>query len=80
MDSGSLRFWVALPNQARIGATVPASVLHYRFKGKLDGSDAAEVYVANRLAIDSAVVRRAAAGSREPVMLRESDLHVRGLA
>jgi len=80
LDSGALRFWVAIPGQKPMGACVSASVLHYRFKGKLDGSDASLVYDANRAAIDAAVIRRAKAGSREPVMLRESDLHQRDLA
>lgn len=77
LDSAALRFWVARPDQPPIGAIVSASVLHYRFKGNLDGSDAALIYAANRHVIDEAVVRRAAAGSREPVMLRENDLHTR---
>jgi hypothetical protein len=80
MDSGALRFWVPIPGHQPMGASVSAAVLHYRFKAKLDGSDAVLVYGANRVAIDDAVIRRVRAGSREPVMLRESDLHQRNLA
>ena len=70
----ALRFWVATPEHGSVGASVPRSVLHYRFNGHADGSDALSVYAANRAVIDAAVLRRVAAGSREPVMLREHDL------
>ncbi len=73
-DSDALRFWVLAPDQTRVGASVSRSVLHYRFQGRADGGDAALVYEANRQEIDAAVVRRVAAGSIEPVMLREHDL------
>ena len=76
VESDALRFWVALADQGQVGASVSRSVLHYCFKGRQDGSDAALVYAANRSEIDAAVVRRVAAGSREPVMLREHDLPV----
>jgi hypothetical protein len=70
----ALRFWVATPDHRSIGASVPRLVLHYRFQGQEDGSDALAVYAANREVLDGAVLRRLAAGSREPVMLREADL------
>lgn len=73
-DSSTLRFWVATGEQTSVGASISASVLHYRFQGDLDGSNAALVYAANRKEIDDAVLRRVADGSREPVMLREYDL------
>ncbi len=72
-DTDALRFWVLTPDQLRVGASVSSSVLHYRFKGQLDGSDATHIYAVNRIEIDAAVVRRVAAGSLEPVMLREYD-------
>ena len=73
-ESATLRFWVNSPDQALVGAILPRSALHYRFKGQADGSDAVAVYLQHRAEIDAAVLRRVAAGSREPVMLREHDL------
>ena len=73
-DSGVLRFWVAMPASPPMGAILSRQVLHYRFQGAMDGSDAVARYEAHRGEIDAAVVRRAAAGSIEPVMLRENDL------
>lgn len=74
LESGALRFWVDLGGGARMGASISTRVLHYRFKGDLDGSDAVAVYQEHRAAIDAAVRRRIASGSIEPVMLREADL------
>lgn len=76
-DSGVLRFWVPMPAGPPMGATLSRQVLHYRFQGAMDGSDARAIYEAHRVEIDAAVARRAAAGSREPVMLRENDLPLR---
>lgn len=73
-DSGSVRFWVGMAQAAPVGAIVGKEVLHYRFRAALDGSDAVTVYEAHRAEIDSAVRRRLAHGSLEPVMLREADL------
>ncbi len=73
-DSGVLRFWVAMPAGPPMGAILSRQVLHYRFQGAIDGSDAVAVYEAHRGEVEAAVVRRAAAGSIEPVMLRENDL------
>ncbi|MDE2371175.1 MAG: hypothetical protein KGN16_19560 [Burkholderiales bacterium] len=75
-ESGTLRFWVLTPNREWVGASLAKAVLHYRFGGKFDGSDAAVVYAAHRSVIEAAVLKRVAAGSREPVMLREHDLPV----
>ncbi|MDT7834094.1 hypothetical protein [Aquabacterium sp. OR-4] len=75
-ESDALRFWVSTADQASVGASVSRSVLHYRFNGRDDGSDAVSVYAANRALIDAAVLRRVVAGSREPVMVREHDLPV----
>ncbi|MES2959047.1 MAG: DUF1488 family protein [Pseudomonadota bacterium] len=74
VESGALRFWVDVGGDARMGASISRQTLHYRFKGDLNGSDAAAVYEAHRAEIDAAVRRRVAAGSIEPVMLREADL------
>ena len=73
-DSGSLRFWVAMPAGPPIGAILSRQVLHYRFHARIDGSDAVTIYETHRGEIDAAVVRRVSAGSIEPVMLRENDL------
>jgi hypothetical protein len=74
VESGALRFWVRLTDQHTMGASMSRSVLHHRFRGHPDGSDAVAIYDANRSEIDAAVARRAAEGSLEPVMLRENDL------
>lgn len=73
-DSQALRFWVELPSGAPIGAILPRRVLHHRFQALMDGSDAVTIYETHRGEIVAAVLRRVAAGSLEPVMLRESDL------
>ena len=73
-DSDALRFWVPMPGQESMGASLSRQVLQYRFQGKPDGSDALAIYAAHRSVIDAAVARRAAQGAREPVMLREGDL------
>lgn len=73
-DSDSLRYWVVMPGQAAMGASVSRSVLHHRFKGAPDGSDALVVYAAHRAELEDAVRRRVALGSREPVIVRENDL------
>jgi hypothetical protein len=73
-DSGTLRFWVMLPEGRPMGASVSRQVLHYRFQARLDGSDAVATYAAHCGEMDAAVVRRAGDGSIEPVMLRENDL------
>jgi hypothetical protein len=74
VESGALRFWVDMGGGARMGASISRQTLHYRFKGDLNGSDAVAVYEAHSAEIDAAVRRRVAAGSIEPVMLRETDL------
>jgi hypothetical protein len=75
-STDALRFWVRTSDRSSVGASVSRLVLHYRFKGLQDGSDAAAVYAANRALIDAAVLRRLSSGSLEPVMLREHDLSV----
>jgi hypothetical protein len=73
-DSGALRFWVELPEGPPMGAVLSARLLQMLYQGHADGSDAIAIYESNRRVIDAAVMRRAAAGSLEPVMLREHDL------
>lgn len=74
VESDALRFWVRTPDRQYMGASMSRLVLHHRFQGKVDGSDAIDIYAANRTEIDAAVLRRVSRGSREPVMLREHDL------
>lgn len=73
-DSEVLRFWVRTGAGSFIGAGVSRRVLHHRFEGQEDGSDALAVYTRHRDEIDAAVMSRVATGSIEPVMLREHDL------
>lgn len=73
-DSGAVRFWVPIGDGRFVGATISKQTLHYRFQASLDGSDAVSTYAAHREEIDSAVRRRLAAGSIEPIMLREFDV------
>jgi hypothetical protein len=72
--SGDVRFEVLLDDGASIGASISMRALHYRYRASLDGADAVATYTAHRGDIDAAVRRRFAAGSLEPVMLREHDL------
>ena len=73
-DSAALRFWVAAPEgPGWVGAIVRPALLHHRFQGAMDGSDAIAVYQKHRPEIDAAVQRRIGLGSIEPVMLREAD-------
>ena len=73
LASGALRFWVDVGGVA-IGASVSKQALHYRLRGDTSGNDAVAVYHAHRPALEAAVRRRWAAGSLEPILLRESDL------
>ena len=72
-DSGCVRFWVDVEGTF-IGATVRKDSLHRRYHpGNVD-DDPLATYLAHATEIDDAVRRRVAAGSIEPVMLREPDL------
>ncbi|MEQ1807299.1 MAG: hypothetical protein ABL900_18120 [Burkholderiaceae bacterium] len=75
-DTGVIRFWVLTESGQQVGATISKSTLHYAFGADLSGSDALATYTANHVVIDAAVRRRVAAGSIEPVMLRERDVPV----
>jgi hypothetical protein len=76
LATGVLRFWVLHDDGRYIGASIGRQTLHYRFSGESGGEDAVATYEANRQCIDDAVRRRTAAGSREPVMLRDPDVAV----
>ena len=73
-DSGTVRFWVNLPDGGQMGATISRETLHHRFNTGLGASEAMAAYESHRTLIDEAVRLRASRGSIEPVMLRESDL------
>ena len=71
--SATIRFWVEV-NGVPLGASVGREALHHRYRPGASGDDPLETYLANAADIEAAVRRRLAAGSREPVMLREYDL------
>lgn len=72
-DSGAVRFWVRTDAGGWMGAMVRKEVLQYRFRAAASGVDALKTYREHQAEIDAAVLRRMAAGSIEPVMLREAD-------
>jgi len=72
-DSAAVRFWVQV-GDIFVGATISKLTLHYRFEPLRTDDDALATYLAHAGEIDAAVRRRVAAGSREPVMLREWDV------
>ena len=72
--SSTVRFWVPTGGGSFVGATIAKETLHYRFQGDASGADAVATYIAHREEIDTAVRRRIAKGSIEPVMLREADV------
>ncbi len=76
-ESGAVRFWVRTAAGGWIGAIARKQVLHFRFGAMVSGDDALKVYQDHRHAIDAAVLRRVAAGSIEPVILREADFKLR---
>jgi hypothetical protein len=73
--SGTVRFWVPVDGTP-LAASVSREALHHRYRPTTQGDDPLETYQANAADIEAAVRRRLAAGSREPVMLREYDLRV----
>jgi hypothetical protein len=75
--SGTVRFWVDV-NGNVLGASVSREALHHRFRPNAQGEDPLETFRQNTADIEAAVRRRVAAGSREPIMLREYDLRVLG--
>jgi hypothetical protein len=73
-DSEAVRFWVTCDDGSVVGASIGKMTLHYSFRGEPTAAGALAAYLANREVIDATVRRRVAAGSIEPVMLRERDL------
>lgn len=76
-ESGAVRFWVRTAAGGWMGAIARKQVLHFRFGATESGADALKVYQDHRQEIDAAVLRRVAAGSIEPVILREADFKQR---
>jgi hypothetical protein len=74
--SGAVRFWVLTDTASFVGATIGRHTLHYLFEdGQGQGQgDPVGLYLKHHREIDDAVRQRCAAGSIEPVMLREADL------
>jgi hypothetical protein len=75
--SGTVRFWVEVDGNV-LGASVSREALHHRYRPTAQGEDPLETFRQNTADIEAAVRRRVAAGSREPIMLREYDLRVLG--
>jgi len=76
-ESGAVRFWVRTAGGGSMGAIARKEVLHFRFQEVASGVDALQTYLENQAEIHAAVLRRIAAGSLEPVILRESDFNAR---
>lgn len=76
-ETGAVRFWVRSPTGDAVGAMLRKEVMHYRFGAALSGVDAMNTFERHRGAIDAAVLLRIAAGSIEPVILREADFGAR---
>lgn len=72
--SGAVRFWVLTGQGSFIGATIGRETLHYLFEDERSRAEPVALYLKHHRVIDEAVLRRCAAGSLEPVMLREADL------
>jgi hypothetical protein len=71
--SGTVRFWVLVDDQL-VGASIGKETLHYRYKAHMSDDEPLATYTQNEAEIHAAVRRRVAAGSREPVMLRDPDV------
>ncbi|MCR5867929.1 MAG: DUF1488 family protein [Aquincola tertiaricarbonis] len=72
--SATVRFWVTQEGQPPVAASIGGATLRYHFQAQGAGDDLVAAYVAHARQIDEAVRRRLAAGSREPVMLRDPDV------
>jgi len=72
-DSDTVRFWVPV-NGELMGSSINRQVLHFHFRPNAKDDVPLETYTQHAVEIASAVERRVAQGSREPVMLREFDL------
>ena len=73
LPSGTVRFWVLVSGQF-VGCSIRREILHYRYHATQTDDDPMATYAANQSEIHAAVRRRVAAGSIEPVMLRDADI------
>lgn len=71
--TGAVRFWVLIDG-AEVGASVSSDTLHYRWRRGTDREDPLQTYRTYAAELESAVRKRVAQGSIEPVMVREFDL------
>ena len=71
--SGRVRFWVQI-DALLVGATISKETLHYRYQAHSTNDEPLATYTANADELAAAVRRRVAAGSVEPVMLRDGDI------
>lgn len=71
--SGSVRFWVVIGERV-LGASIGQLALRHRYRPTSQDESALDTFRTNQADIESAVRRRFAQGSLEPVMLREYDL------
>jgi len=72
-DSEAVRFWVPIAD-GFVGASIRRAVLQYRFRPPGSEEEPLETYARNATELGTAVRRRVAQGSIEPVMLRDFDL------
>jgi Protein of unknown function (DUF1488) len=72
--SGSVHFWVAIDG-VLVGARIGKETLHYCYRSNASDDQPMDTYARHAQDLDAAVRRRFAAGSLEPVLLREFDLH-----
>jgi hypothetical protein len=68
---------VRTPDGAVVGAIARKALLSIRFRAATSDADAVAIYLGHQAEIDAAVLRRIAAGSLEPVLLREADFGAR---
>ena len=71
--SQEVRFYVDVSGSS-VGASIGKATLHYRFRADSRTDEPLQTFTAHRAEIEAAVRRRVAAGSLQPVMLRENDL------
>ena len=72
-ESDSVRFWVQIDDQW-VGASISRRTLHHGLRPQSTDEDPMETYRIYQKDIHAAVRHRVAAGSLEPVMVREFDL------
>jgi len=71
--SGTVRFWVETDSGNAVSASIGREALRYHFR-TAESADSLDTFGQHVQEIESAVRRRLAQGSMEPVMLREHDL------